>query len=148
LFARRCKLNYVSMAITSAQSRQLVNLKKQLPGEMWSGRFENHQQPAGEKLIEHSGLLCADLDELGTRIPDIREKLVKSPYLWAMFCSPTGYGLKAVFRVPADPSAHLPSFRAVEKHIRELTGLQIDEACKDMARLCFLSYDPDAYVNV
>src|SRR5439155_5005052 len=50
--------------------------------------------------------------------------------------------------VPADSSKHLASFRAVEAHVMELTGVQIDQACKDVARLCFVSYDPDAYLNV
>ena len=39
------------------------------------------------------------------------------------------------------------SFRAVEKHVRDLTGVQIDQACRDPARLCFLSYDPEIYVS-
>ena len=51
--------------------------------------------------------------------------------MFALFLSPTGNGLKAVFRVPADASKHAGSFRAVEKHVRELTGIQIDESGKD-----------------
>ena len=39
----------------------------------------------------------------------------------------------------------MASFRAVEKHVRDLTGIQIDQSCKDPARLCFVSYDPDCY---
>jgi hypothetical protein len=67
--------------------------------------------------------------------------------LWALFVSPTGDGLKAVFRVPADPAKHKENIRAVEKYVRDLTGLRIDEACSDVARLCFMSHDPDAYLN-
>src|SRR2546427_809630 len=76
-------------------------LKKTLPGVMWSGRFSSREKPAVEKLLAHSGLLCADLDDLGDRLADVRAKLKASPNLWAMFLSPTGKGLKAVFRVPA-----------------------------------------------
>ncbi|HJY53663.1 MAG TPA: BT4734/BF3469 family protein, partial [Candidatus Udaeobacter sp.] len=36
-------------------------LKKQLPAVLWSGRFT---QRANDKLVSHSGLLCADLDGL------------------------------------------------------------------------------------
>jgi hypothetical protein len=64
------------------------------------------------------------------------------------FLSPTGDGLKPVVRVPKDASKHLASYRAVEKHVRDLTDIQIDESCKDPTRLCFMSYDPDLYVNV
>src|SRR5262245_23197029 len=102
------------------------DVKKQLPAVMWSGRFKNREKPVSEKLINHSGLLCADLDELGTQLPAVRERLTKSPHLLAMFRSPSGGGLKAVFRVAADASKHLRSFRAVQKHVRELAGLEID----------------------
>jgi len=131
------------------RAKQIASeLKKQLPAVMWSGRFTSREQPTNEKLINHSGLLCADLDDLGPQLSHVREKLLKSPHLWAVFRSPSGGGLKPVFRVPADGSKHLPSFRAVENHVRELTGIQIDQACKDVARLCFLSHDPEIYINV
>jgi hypothetical protein len=119
-------------------------LKKQLPAVLWSGRFSKR---ANDALVQHSGLLCADLDSLNGSLPVVHEKLSKSPYVWALFISPGGEGLKAVFRVPPDPSTHLGSFRAIEQHVHELTGIQVDEACKDVARLCFLSYDPGIYHN-
>jgi hypothetical protein len=119
-------------------------LKKNLPGLLWSGRFARR---ANDALIEHSGLLCVDLDSLGAKLRDVRQKLLTSPYLFALFLSPTGDGLKAIFRVLADASKHLGSFLAVERHVLDLTGVQVDQACKDVARLCFVSYDPEAYFD-
>ena len=119
-------------------------LKKQLPAVLLSGTFTRR---ANDALLQHSGLLCADLDGLNSSLPDVRQKLKSSPYLWLLFLSPSGDGLKAVFRVPADQAKHGGSFRAVEQHVRELTGTQIDQSCKDVARLCFISYDPDVYHN-
>jgi VirE-like protein len=95
----------------------------------------------------HSGLLCADLDSLGDRVSESRKKLQKSPHVFALFLSPTGDGLKVVVRVPKDVSKHQASFRAAEKHVHDLTDIQVDQACKDPARLCFMSYDPEIYVN-
>src|ERR1700736_6315271 len=70
--------------------------KKRLPAITWSGTFS---QRKGEALLQHSGLLCADLDGLGPdKIPEVRAKLVNSPHVWALFLSPTSDGLKAVFR--------------------------------------------------
>jgi Protein of unknown function (DUF3631)/VirE N-terminal domain len=115
-----------------------------LPAVLWSGRFSERKNDA---LVQHSGLLCADLDSLNGSLSDVREKLSKSPHAWALFTSPSGDGLKAVFRVPADAAKHAGSFRSVEQHVKQLAGIQIDEACKDPARLCFVSYDPDAYYN-
>jgi AAA domain/VirE N-terminal domain len=124
--------------------KAIADAKKRLPGVMWSGTF---RERSAEKLLEHSGLLCADLDELGGRLPDIREKLLSSPHVWALFPSPTGDGLKCVFRVAADAEKHKKSFLAIEQHVRELCGVQIDGSCKDVARLCFLSHDPEVYCN-
>ena len=122
-------------------------LKKALPGVMWCGQFSNREQPAADKLQKHSGLLCADLDELGPELETVRKKLKTSCHLSSLFLSPSGIGLKAVFRVPADGAKHPGSFRAVEKHVRDLTGVQVDQKCKDPARLCFMSYDAEIYVN-
>jgi hypothetical protein len=119
--------------------------KKKLPGVTWSGRFKRRNQDA---LLQYSGLICADLDELGRdRVGELQFKLRNSVHLWAMFVSPTGDGLKCVFRVQAEAKEHKASFRAVEQHVRELTDVQIDQACSDVSRLCFLSYDPEAYLN-
>src|SRR5262245_48946206 len=83
-------------------------LKKALPAVTWSGMFTRRANGA---LIRHSGFLCADLDALGARLPGVRDKLEKSPHLFASFVSPSGDGLKAVFRVPADALKHPRSFR-------------------------------------
>ncbi len=120
------------------------SLKKSLPAVLWSGAFNERKNDA---LVQYSGLLCADLDSLGADLPAIREELKQSPHLWALFTSPSGYGLKAVFRVPPDASQHAGSFRAIREHVRKLTGVEVDQSCKDVARLCFLSYDPDIYYN-
>jgi P4 family phage/plasmid primase-like protien len=128
-----------------AAKKAVGNRKKRLPGVMWLGTFAHRKQDA---LIQHAGFICVDLDDLGRdKVAEVRAKLQRSLYLWAIFMSPSGDGLKVIFRVPADAKKHKASFRAVEKHVRELTGLQIDKACSDVARLCFLSHDPDAYLN-
>jgi hypothetical protein len=127
------------------RAKQTIDgLKKQLPAVLWSGTFTKR---ANDALVQHSGLLCADLDSLDGSLPEVREKLSRSPHVWALFTSPGGNGIKAVVRVPADAAKHAGSFRAVEQHVRELTSVQIDQACRDPARLCFLSVDPGVYHN-
>ena len=127
-----------------AAKEAVADKKKRLPGVLWSGIFSQRKRDA---LLQHSGLLCADLDKLGDKLPAVRAKLRESPHVWALFVSPTGEGLKCVVRVQPDSHAHNASFRAVEEHVRVLTGIQIDQSCSDVARLCFLSHDPDVYLN-
>jgi P4 family phage/plasmid primase-like protien len=130
-----------------AAKKAVAQAKRMLPGVLWSGCFRTRKRNDPDKLSQHSGLLCADLDELGERVADVRGKILTSPHLWALFLSPTGDGLKCVFRVAADARRHPASFRAVEQHVRLLTGAQIDQACSDVSRLCFLSHDPNVYLN-
>jgi hypothetical protein len=122
----------------------VYTLKTQLPAVAWSGTFTKR---ANEALIQYIGLLCADLDDLGERLSEVRARLEGDPRVLAVFLSATGNGLKALFRVLDDPSKHLASLRAVEKLVLELTGVQIDPACKDISRLCFMPYDPELYYN-
>jgi BT4734-like, N-terminal domain/Protein of unknown function (DUF3987) len=136
------------LAITSgdlkAAKLAVEKLKKALPAVTWSGRFSYR---ASDKLLQHSGPLCGDLDDLGDKLPETRKKLEGSPHVFACFLSPSGDGLKVVIRVPADLSKHAGSFRAMQKHVLELTGIKPDESGKDVARLCFMSYDPELYHN-
>lgn len=125
----------------------VAELKKALPGVMWSGQFKTRKKemPLGQKLLRHSGLLCADLDHLDERTEEVRAKLISSPHPLAVFLSPTGTGLKSLFPVQADAATHKASFQAIEKYVRDLTGYEIDGSCKDATRLCFVSYDPDLW---
>ena len=120
------------------------SLKKQLPGVTPSGQFSRR---AGDALVQHSGIYCADLDFLGTQIEPVGRLLRSSMHLFALFVSPTGDGLKAWFKISNDPERHGDSIRAVAKHIFELTGAVIDQSCTDVSRLCFVSFDPDIYIN-
>ena len=124
----------------------VADLKLALPGALFSGRFSSRERPVAEKLIEHSGLICADLDHIED-IAGTRAKLTKSPYVRAIFLSPTATGLKVLVRVEPDVERHAASWKAVKEHIMELTGLEIDAACKDVSRLCFASWDPDMSEN-
>ena len=77
----------------------------------------------------------------------MRDRLAKDPHVLFCFLSPTGSGLKVGFRVPADDQRHSDSFAAVAAHVKEVYDEEIDQACKNLSRLCFVSHDPDLYVN-
>jgi len=125
--------------------KDTANFKKTLQAAIWSGECRNSR--AVENMVSHSGLLCADLDQLDARLSEVREKLVTDKHVWAVFTSPTGDGLKVLFRVLADLERHYGSFLAVQKYVKELCGVEIDESCSDPSRLCFLPSDPGAYFN-
>jgi BT4734-like, N-terminal domain len=122
-------------------------LKKRLPGVLWSGVFVNREKPADDKLKTYSGMLGADIDLLGVQLPEVRKKLADSPHVRSIFRSPSGDGLKVVFSVVKSPKRHQDSFRAIAAYVLKLTGREIDGACKNLSRLCFVSHDEDLYLN-
>jgi Protein of unknown function (DUF3631)/BT4734-like, N-terminal domain len=134
----------VRQALARGDNAFAEKTKKNLAALMFCGRFK---QRASNALIKYSGLICADIDGLDDQLPGIRERLQRLPQVVAVFVSPSGNGLKVLVRVAADPVKHSPNFFAVEKLIKDATGIQIDESGKDIARLCFVSYDPDLYYN-
>ena len=64
-----------------------------------------------------------------------------------MFRSPSGNGIKVFTEVSADAKQHKVSYNKVSGYFRNRLGIEADESCKDISRLCFLSYDPQAHYN-
>ncbi len=132
----------------TATLRNLQNKKKKgeykssLPYVTFSGEFT---QRANEKLISHSGYICCDLDHIGSN-GEIKkfEKEISEYFTPAlMFVSPSGDGLKIVFAIDITNGTHLQYFAALETFFKTQFSLNIDAACKDIARACFLCHDPE-----
>lgn len=96
--------------------------------------------------VSHSGLMVVDFDD----VPNIKEiiaLLKQDEYCYCFFLSPSGTGIKVFVRIPADSSRHTKLFNALRKYFKKKYGLEADEKCGDIARLCYVSYDPNAYWN-
>ncbi len=115
-------------------------IKEKLPAVLASGIFD---KMGNGGLRERTGLICADLDDLGDALPVYREHIESDQRTLACFLSPSGTGLKVVLRLDLDRS-HEDGFRAMRRHFLENFGLEVDEACKNVGRACFVSYDPAA----
>ncbi len=108
-----------------------------------SGTFDKRNEKA---LLHHSGLIQVDLD----LVPDTekaRKQIIEDKHTFACFTSVRAGRLKVIFKIEPDAQTHKSSFLAIEKYFREHFGLEIDTACKDVSRSCFVSYDPDIYIN-
>jgi VirE-like protein len=72
-------------------------LKKHLPAVMVSGKFSRR---AGDALLHHSELICADPDSLDKKLHEVHGALYFSKYLYALFLSPLSGGLlRRLFRI-------------------------------------------------
>ncbi len=117
--------------------------KNTLPCFTASGIFSTRKSDC---LVKHSGFLVIDIDAKDLwETKETRKELIKDHYTYCVFASCRGNGLAVVVRI--DGTKHLESFKFLETYYRETYGLTIDKSCKDVARLRFVSYDPDLYLN-
>ena len=68
-----------------------------------------------------------------------------------LFRSPSGKGLKWFIAIDIDKCDHGTWFDGVRNYLMAtygLTGKQVDPQCKNVSRACFMSYDPDAFINI
>lgn len=124
------------------------DLKAQLPAVAFGGT--GTRRCVGKA----TGLIAIDLDELGGRLPKIRARLEDDPHVVAVFVSPSGDGLKALFCVPVPSGSeselrrlHRRSFKAVESYVFKKFDVPVDPAASDLLRLCYLTHDPDCSFN-
>jgi len=118
--------------------------KKQLPAICFSGTFNKRLDAS---IIQHSGLICLDFDgyEKQKELLQDKETISKDKYVYAVFTSPSGNGLKVLVKVPSDPDNHLNYFNSLEKHF---SSPYFDKTSKNISRVCYESYDPLIHVNV
>ena len=110
----------------------------------FSGLFRKRNE---KELIMHSGLMCLDFDHVED-MEMVKQRLLNHEYFDTelLFASPSGNGLKWIIPVDLKGWEHSRFFKAVANCVRA-TGLpMVDMSGSDVARACFLPYDPQAYL--
>jgi predicted P-loop ATPase len=106
---------------------------------------------ANAKLTTPSGLLNYDFDHL-SNCTEAKARLSNDPYIVYAFDSPSGEGLKVAVWADGivDDATYKHAWRTVLAYFeRTYPDLAVanDKACKDISRLCYVSWDPDLYRN-
>lgn len=113
---------------------RIASLKKNLPVVTWQAYFKGSRKNAE---AQPSGLYMIDVDHLENPYKVWSENVVKHrEELGVVFASKTssGHGLRVVCRCS-------PDFETIadnQKYFAEITGLVVDEACKDYARSSYV----------
>lgn len=131
------------IAVRDAKNKETYDqAKKRLPAATFSGTFSRR---AKDGLIEHSGLIALDVDDVD--IFEVAEQLRSNPHVYHFHVSAGGSGLRVLVRtepIPTDAAQHEQAFHAV---IRHFDWLGADASLKDVSRLAFVSYDSGCYLN-
>jgi hypothetical protein len=105
-----------------------------------------------------TGLVMCDFDHVpADQLQEVRQKVNADPHTVLSYVTVSGEGLRVLagYVVPekdcAEPTArdrfYRRIFQAINEYYAQLTGHEFDPACKDLSRLSFAAYDPDAYFN-
>lgn len=120
-----------------------LSKKDYLPCFTPTGVF-NHRSIKG--LEEYNGIMCLDIDHVEDPI-DLKSRASKLNYVGAAFVTPSGKGLKVI--IPTNATAE--NYKEMEEKVSSAffhdAGAARDNRCKDIARIQFVSYDPDIYIN-
>jgi len=118
-------------------------LKKELPAVCFSGIFNKRNDSS---IQQHSGLVCLDFDgyEKKKDMLQDKEQMTRSNFVFSVFISPSGRGLKVLVKIPQDADNHVNYFNALKNHFN---NPHFDETCKNLSRVCYESYDALIYVN-
>jgi len=118
-------------------------LKKNLPAVCFSGTFSKRSDDA---LINHSGLICLDFDGYSTKKEVLleKEKLMSDDYVFSVFISPSGNGLKVIVKIPCESENHKHYFNSLGDYY---SSDKFDVSTKNISRVCYESFDKDIYIN-
>ena len=96
-----------------------------------------------------SEFMIFDFDHIMGNIIEEKNKLRENKNVYAVFISPSGDGLKVITRLDAEIKSS-SEYSRIYKYYAKVFGATLNkEADKtsDASRACFISYDPDIYVN-
>ena len=149
-------VTYILQRIKEGKNQELVkkirqeknktkrnDLKKNLPAICFSGQFNKRSDSA---IIEHSGLICLDFDGYPKKkdLLEDKERFQKNKFIYSVFVSPSGNGLKVLVKIPADQDNHSKYFNSLKK---EFDSAYFDTTSKNLSRVCYESYDRLLHIN-
>lgn len=136
----------VRSCIASGDTEKADQLKKKLPAFTPSGTFVGGRKL--ELLKQYNGFVHLDFDKLKPeQLKDAFQLISQIPFTFACFRSPSGNGLKVFIEVNTTAEKHDIAYRQVQTYYETWLNIPSDPKCKDVTRLCFVSDDPDLFLN-
>jgi len=139
-------IEHVMQLYRSGRIDEADDVKKTLLAFTTSGVFSPTRKT--ENLSNYSQILMLDLDDLPIeKIDDIKARAISIPYTLLCFTSPSGLGIKIAVQVNSGKENHKEAYSQVVQYYSTTMGEVFDTKTNDIARLCFFSYDKEAYYN-
>jgi hypothetical protein len=139
-------INSIRYAVHSEDFGTADEIKNGLVAFTTSGTFGTARTK--ENITSYSKMICLDFDKLA--YDELHETLTvikECSYTYAAFISPSGNGIKVIVKVNGEKENHEVNYTQVAEYYERLTGIGYDKKCKDISRLCFISFDEDLFIN-
>ncbi len=138
------QINEIRELIKNNKNEKASVLKKDLPAFTPSGTFKERRRK--DNIDQYSGLLHLDYDKVED-VESLKESIINIPFTYSAFISPSGKGLKVIAKTDTLLKNHTEAFNTLRMYYDGIVGFESDGAVKDVTRLCFVSYDPNLYLN-
>jgi VirE N-terminal domain len=136
----------VRQVLAAEGARAYRKAKGDLPAFTFGGTFRPKR--GINYLQHHSGILHGDMDHVKD-LDGTRRAVCADPRTAYLFTSPSADGLKCGVHGPVvtDDAAYKHAWQVISEEYAQRYGVRWDVSGKDCSRLCFVSWDPDAYWN-
>ena len=142
----KTEINKIRHLMSLGKEEEAENLKKQLLGFTASGVFDNYR--SSENLEVYTQFIILDIDKLSeSELNRIIPIINLAPYTYACFISTRGKGVKFIVRVNSNVEQHKTVYNQVVDYYEQALNTVVDTSGSDYARLCFMSYDENCYIN-
>lgn len=134
-------------AIRNLTSHQEQNeAKKNLPVFCCNGTFHRRNNAS---LLQYSSFIAIDFDGFSsnTELLAYKEHLKTYSFVYAVFVSPSGNGLKAIIQHTSTNPAHHYNLFVQLHRVFGLGNTNFDSVVSDISRGTYFSYDPDLWQN-
>ena len=138
------QINDIRYHVKNGNKNEAVKIKSNLPCMTISATFKERRKK--DYLESYTGLLHLDYDKL-ENAEEVKTNLISIPYTYSAFISPSGNGVKVLVWSDNAMSSHEVAFNSLREYYDKIVNVESDSSVKDITRLCYISYDPDLYLN-
>ena len=138
------QINDMRYHLKNGNKNEAEEIKSNLPCMTISATFKERRKK--DYLESYTGLLHLDYDKL-ENAEEVKTNLISIPYTYSAFISPSGNGVKVLVWSDNAMSSHEVAFNSLREYYDKIVNVESDSSVKDITRLCYMSYDPDLYLN-
>ena len=129
------------------KTEEAGRIKSNLPAILVAGQCEGGHTKANFRRF--SALQLMDIDHYAGDLRALLDLLSQQLWAYAGWITVSGKGIKVVVRVDAETPYEFEklAYPQVEARVQELIGFPVDKQCKDLTRMCYVSWDEDAFLK-